>query len=422
MAFEYGESYYGLRTFGSSVGEVQDASATVTATSGANGVNWIVNLGSGVITLTATSSSTCSGEVVIIEETDSRNYGDWNYGVGVFNGGADDLQTVVTATSSATADSKRVRIATASTTANSGLTVGVRRVPEGSAIINGASQTTVTTTGNGARVRIATATSTTTSSITESVMRVRTSPQTANAVATTSAVGVFAISASATISSASTTAAICNRVRFGSGVPTAVASITVLGFATRGGIASTGSTHTNEVTVASVSGSNKYFINGVQQETIQLVEGNTYVFNYPSAHPLRFSDTADGTHASGTEYTTGVTHNSSTQSTIVVTGGTPNFVVADGTPNLYYYCQYHSGMGGSAPTPNNANTSSAVGDSEQIFQGHAVTQPTSSITATCNRVQRVGGIVSSTSGVATIGREKWETIINNTVTWTEIAA
>ncbi len=118
MAFEYGESYYGLRTFGSSVGEVQDASATVTATSGANGVNWIVNLGSGVITLTATSSSTCSGEVVIIEETDSRNYGDWNYGVGVFNGGADDLQTVVTATSSATADSKRVRIATASTTAN----------------------------------------------------------------------------------------------------------------------------------------------------------------------------------------------------------------------------------------------------------------------------------------------------------------
>ena len=29
MAFEYGESYYGLRTFGSSAGEVKDASATV---------------------------------------------------------------------------------------------------------------------------------------------------------------------------------------------------------------------------------------------------------------------------------------------------------------------------------------------------------------------------------------------------------
>jgi hypothetical protein len=79
-------------------------------------------------------------------------------------------------------------------------------------------------------------------------------------------------------------------------------------------------------------------------------------------------------------------------------------------------------MGGTATTPNNSTNSSTASDSEQIFQGHAVTQPTSSITATCNRVQRVGGIVSSTSGTATIGREKWETIINNTVTWTEIAA
>ena len=59
---------------------------------------------------------------------------------------------------------------------------------------------------------------------------------------------------------------------------------------------------------------------------------------------------------------------------------------------------------------------------KKIFQGHAVTQPDSSITATCNRVQRVGGIVSSTSGTATIGREKWELITNNSVTWTQIAA
>ena len=412
MAFEYGESYFGLRSFGSSAGDVKDASATVTATSGANGVDWIVTMG-GDASTTVTSSATCSGEVVIIEDTSSRLYGDWQYGVGVFDGD-DNLQTVVTATSSATADSKRVRIATASTTANSGITVGVRRVPEGSAIINGASQTTVTTTGNGARVRIGTATSTTTSSITESVMRVRTSPQTANAVATITANGVFMISASSTISSASTSAAICNRVRFGSGVPTAVASITVLGFATRGGIASTNSTHTNEVTVQEVSGSNKYFINGVQQETIQLVEGvNTYVFNYPSNHPVRFSTTSDGTHNGGTQYTYAVTHNSSTQTTIII---------YNDTPDLYYYCANHAGMGGSAPTPNNSANSSSTSDSEKIFQGHAVTQPVANVSATCNRVQRVGGLVSSTSGTATIGREKWETIINNTVTWTEIAA
>jgi len=411
MAFEYGESYFGLRSFGSSAGDVKDASATVTATSGANGVNWIVTMG-GDASTTVTSSATCSGEVVIIEDTSSRLYGDWQYGVGVFDGD-DNLQTVVTATSSATADSQRVRIASATSTVASGFSANARRIPNGSVLISGGSTTTINTTANGTRRRIGTATSTTTSSITESVMRVRTSPQTANAVVTTSAIGVFAITASSTITVASTSAAICNRVRFGSGVPTAVASITVLGFATRGGIASTSSTHTNEVTVASVSGANKYFINGVQQEAQFLVEGNTYVFNYPSGHPLRFSTTSNGTHASGTEYTTGVTHNSSTQSTIVV---------ADGTPDLYYYCSLHSGMGGTATTPNNSTNSSITSDSEQIFQGHAVTQPEASITATCNRVHRVGGIVSSTSGTATIGREKWELITNNSVTWTQIAA
>ena len=48
-----------------------------------------------------------------------------------------------------------------------------------------------------------------------------------------------------------------------------------------------------------------------------------------------------GKHNSGTEYTTGVTHNSSTQTTIVV---------ADSAPQLYYYCSLHSGMGGQANT------------------------------------------------------------------------
>ena len=96
------------------------------------------------------------------------------------------------------------------------------------------------------------------------------------------------------------------------------------------------------VGVASYGGSNKYNINGVQQQTLELVEGNTYVFGYPSGHPFKFSTTADGTHGGGSEYTTGVTHNSSTQVTITV---------ASGAPTLYYYCSAHSGMGGTANTP-----------------------------------------------------------------------
>ena len=95
------------------------------------------------------------------------------------------------------------------------------------------------------------------------------------------------------------------------------------------------------VTVVSTGSGNKYVIDGVQQDTINLAEGYTYLFNYPSAHPFRFSTTSDGTHNSGSEYTTGVTVNSSTQVQITV---------AASAPTLYYYCSVHPNMGGQANT------------------------------------------------------------------------
>ena len=95
------------------------------------------------------------------------------------------------------------------------------------------------------------------------------------------------------------------------------------------------------VTVVSTGSGNKYVIDGVQQDTINLAEGYTYLFNYPSAHPFRFSTTSDGTHNSGTEYTTGVLVNSSTQVQITV---------AASAPTLYYYCSIHPNMGGQANT------------------------------------------------------------------------
>ena len=108
-----------------------------------------------------------------------------------------------------------------------------------------------------------------------------------------------------------------------------------------------GKTYT--VTVVSDSG-NKYRFDGfgTSAVTLDLAEGGTYIFNYPSAHPLKFSTTADGTHGGGSEYTTGVTHNSSTQVTIVVPAS---------APTLYYYCSIHSGMGGQV------NTNSTLGSS-----------------------------------------------------------
>ncbi len=100
----------------------------------------------------------------------------------------------------------------------------------------------------------------------------------------------------------------------------------------------------------------KYYIDGVQQDTLTLHEGNTYIFNYPSGHPFKFSTTSDGTHGGGSEYTTGVTHNSSTQVTIVV---------ASGAPTLYYYCSSHSNMGGTANTPTPTNNAVRVTTTNQ---------------------------------------------------------
>ena len=108
---------------------------------------------------------------------------------------------------------------------------------------------------------------------------------------------------------------------------------------------------------------NKFYINGTVSPTLQLEEGNIYIFDQSDAsnggHPFRFSITPNGTHATaiggaaGVEYTTGVTTSgvpgTATAFTQIIVGNTTT--TADQTvPPLFYYCSVHSGMGGSAPT------------------------------------------------------------------------
>ena len=116
----------------------------------------------------------------------------------------------------------------------------------------------------------------------------------------------------------------------------------------------TATTINYSVTFQNVGGANKYFINGEQQPTLELLEGNTYIFDWSSAtsHPFRFSTTSDGTHGGGTEYTTGVSVDMSNYKTTIVVGSS--------APTLHYYCQYHSGMGGQANTPEPANNTLQV--------------------------------------------------------------
>ena len=93
-----------------------------------------------------------------------------------------------------------------------------------------------------------------------------------------------------------------------------------------------------------------FVIDGVEQKTLELFEGNTYVFSYPSAHPFALSTTSN--NSGNAEYTTGVTRDTS--------ANTLTYVVPTSAPQLYYYCTNHSNMGGTANTPVPANNSLQV--------------------------------------------------------------
>ena len=112
----------------------------------------------------------------------------------------------------------------------------------------------------------------------------------------------------------------------------------------------TNSVYSYTVTVQSTSCGNRYFINGVQQETLSLVEGRTYRFDQSDSsnlnHPLRFSTTSNGTHDGGVEFTEGVTISGVAGSA----GAYTEIIVPLEAPTLYYYCVNHPLMGGTAYT------------------------------------------------------------------------
>ena len=92
----------------------------------------------------------------------------------------------------------------------------------------------------------------------------------------------------------------------------------------------------------------KFYLDGAQAPAITLNRGKTYTFYQKASsnavggnHPLQFSETSDGSHGGGSEYTNGVTDTGTVGTSRVVT-----FAVPSNAPNtLYYYCPNHSGMG-----------------------------------------------------------------------------
>ena len=198
-------------------------------------------------------------------------------------------------------------------------------------------------------------------------------------------------------------------------------------------------TITKTITVQSVSSANKYFIDGVQQQTQELFERNTYKFDQSdssnSGHPLRFSTTSDGSHNSGSEFTTGVMVNG----TPGQAGAYTQITVPEFTPTLYYYCTQHSGMGGTANTPfvfnvlptTGAPVTGVVGTSAL---GTATTEQTAlilptgtSATSATGTIDIQASCVLTLTGVTATGatgeENIWGDIVpSQTPAWTEIAA
>lgn len=112
---------------------------------------------------------------------------------------------------------------------------------------------------------------------------------------------------------------------------------------------------TSKVAVTVAGG--KYYLDGVLQARASLEPGRTYRFDQSDAsnsgHPFLFSTTSDGTHGGGSNYTGDVTTNGTPGSAGAYTEIKVTYSTA---ATLYYYCQYHSGMGGNVAVFNAFDT------------------------------------------------------------------
>ena len=108
---------------------------------------------------------------------------------------------------------------------------------------------------------------------------------------------------------------------------------------------------------------NIFLIGGVNTPSLELLRGVTYVFDLSdptlSNHPFKFSIVKDGIHNSGVQFTDSV----KSEGVRGTAGATISLTVfSNSKSNIYFYCEFHSGMGGdSKPT--------IRGESSSLFEG-----------------------------------------------------
>ena len=188
------------------------------------------------------------------------------------------------------------------------------------------------------------------------------------------------------------------------------------GAAGAAGARSAGDVFSIAVTVLN-SGGNKYALDGSITNGA-LIKSGTYKFDQSNSsnagHPLRFSTTENGTHASGSAYSTGVT----VVGTPGSSGSYTQIVLEQDSPStLYTYCTAHSGMGqkivigpneeatgGTTYTAISSATTAVAGNAYIVDTGAAVTVTLPASAAIGDTVAVIDGTGTAATNNITIGR------------------
>ena len=129
---------------------------------------------------------------------------------------------------------------------------------------------------------------------------------------------------------------------------------------------------TYTITVSNASGANKFYVDGIQQQTLTLIEGTTYTINQDdssnASHPLILSTSAvaAGVYSTGVTYTldgSTVTYTNYISGFAAATQRRLTITLQAGAPSLDYICYYHQNMGNNV---SGGNIAIAVGDTYTV--------------------------------------------------------